>query len=122
MTRTAKALCSVVVCSVLAGCGMDPGLPPKDEDIVEAMQVYIGDREGTTDSKGRYRGPRVRKVEELKCAQLNEKEQVYKCSFKYTVMRRGPESELGELQFRKVPAKVEEKGKEVEKLRWRVAA
>jgi hypothetical protein len=121
MTRTAALLCSIVVCSVMTGCD-GSGVPPRADDVKEAMQIYIGDREGSTDSKGRYKGPRVSKIQDLKCDLADEKSNVFKCTFKFTVKRRESETIDGTYAFRRMPIKVEEKGKEVEKIKWRVAA
>jgi hypothetical protein len=119
--RLAQAAVVIVCGGALSACGFEEApKPPTAQEANEAMQNYVADREGSTDSKGRYKGPRVLKLADLKCITVDEASRTYRCSFKYTVKRRNNEEETATQSFRKVPVKIEERGETIEKKVWQV--
>lgn len=119
--RAASLVVALLTASALSGCGFEEApKPPLDSDVAEAMQAYVADTEGYTDIRGRYRGPRVLRVQDMKCDLTDEPSRTYKCAFKYMVRRNSTEEETATRLFRKVAVQVEENGKKVERRLWQI--
>ncbi|MDX2157274.1 MAG: hypothetical protein SFW09_12270 [Hyphomicrobiaceae bacterium] len=119
MAKKIVVIGSLVVGGLLSGC-LAGESPPTQTEMVEALQAYVADAEGFTDSKGRYRGPKVGKVDNLKCNLVDPKSYAYECSYKVTIRRRNKEEDTETRTFRKTEVEIEERGKTVKKKMWRV--
>jgi hypothetical protein len=119
MARATAAIGSLMISGMLTGCLVDAAAPTTTE-MIEALQAYVAETEGSTDAKGRYRGPQVGKVENLKCVLVDPKQESFKCSYTATVRRTRKEEDTETRTFRKTEVEIEARGKSVKKKLWRV--
>lgn len=120
--RAAVAGVSIVLSVLVAGCGGSVSAPSA-KDVQKAMQEYIGERDGSVDSKGRYKGPRVKNVTALKCRPNGKVEASYICAFAYDyIERKDKENQKTERVLTQIKVKVPSGDKEVERKLWKVVS